>query len=185
MSYRRILKHADEFFRSVMQSQPQNLQCGRGCSLCCYGLFEVGAADIPVLADGLQKLHPMRRRKIIRRAVEIIAESRHPNLRESTPAEKDEFFNRTASTACPNLNGSGECMVYEHRPLICRTFGLPLRDGDDHYLADVCELNFNEASDDERLAAAWDLRWEDQVDPADEYTIPEAIVFIARTRGWL
>src|SRR6266513_769236 len=130
MSYRRILEHADEFFRSVMQSQPQNLQCGRGCSLCCYGLFEFG------------------------RAVEISAESRHPNVRESTPVEKDAFFSRTASTACPNLNESGECMIYEHRPRVCRTFGVPIRDGDS-YIGDVCDLNFNDASDEQRTAASW------------------------------
>src|SRR5437867_1675494 len=184
MSYKAILNRADAFFRSVMQSQPQNLQCGRGCSLCCYGLFEIGAADIPLLAEGLSQLHPMRRRKIVRRAAEIVAQSRHPNLREATPLEKDEFFSRTASVACPNLNASGECMVYEYRPLICRTFGLPLRQGD-RYLGDVCDLNFNEASDQQRLEALWDLEWEDELDPEDEYTIPEAIVFIARMRGWM
>jgi Fe-S-cluster containining protein len=184
MSYKRILRHADDFFRSVMESQPQNLQCARGCSLCCYGLFEIGAADIPILAEGLEALHPMRRRKIIRRAAEVIVESRHPNLRESNPLEKKEFFSRTASVACPNLNESGECMVYEHRPLVCRTFGLPLREGD-RYLGDLCELNFNEASHEQRLGAAWDLNWEDEIDPEEEYTIPEAIVFIARMRGWL
>jgi len=31
------------------------------------------------------------------------------------PIEKDEFFDRTASTACPNLNDAGECMIYDHR----------------------------------------------------------------------
>ena len=141
MSYKEILDRADAFFRSASESQRQNLQCGRGCSLCCYGLFEFGAADIPVLAEGLERLHPMRRRKIVRKALAIVAESRHPNLRESTPVEKDEFFSRTASVACPNLNDSGECMIYDHRPLVCRTFGLPLRDGD-RYIGDVCDLNF-------------------------------------------
>ena len=184
MSYKDILDRADGFFRSVLQSQRENLQCGRGCSLCCYGLFEIGAADIPVLAEGLEQLHPMRRRKIIRRAAEIVATSCHPNIRESTPAEKDEFFGRTASIACPNLSESGKCMIYEHRPLVCRTFGLPLREGD-RYLGDVCDLNFNEATDDQRLAAAWDLQWEDELDPEDEYTIPEAIVLVARMRGWM
>ena len=38
-------------------------------------------------------------------------------------------------------------MLYEYRPLVCRTFGLPLRQGD-RYLGDVCDLNFNEASDE-------------------------------------
>ena len=184
MSYRSILDRADAFFRSVMETQPENLQCGRGCSLCCYGLFEVGSADIPILDEGLSGLHPSRRQMIVRRAAEIIAESRHPNLRESTPYEKDAFFARTASVACPNLDDSGACMVYQHRPLVCRTFGLPLRDGK-RYLGDVCELNFNQASDQQRLSAAWDLQWEDALDPEEEYSIPEAIVLIARSRGWL
>jgi len=184
MTYKRILAQADAFFRSIMVSQPQNLQCGRGCSLCCYGLFEISSADIPILADGLSKLHPMRRKKIVRRAAEIMESSRHPNLRECSPAEKGKFFDRTSSTPCPNLNDSGECMVYENRPLVCRTFGLPLRDGH-RYLGDVCELNFTAATDAERQTAAWDLQWEDALGPEDEYTIPEAIVLIARMRGWM
>jgi len=182
--YKRILEQADEFFSSVMRSQPQNLQCGRGCSLCCYGLFEIGSGDVPIIAEGLEKLHPMRRKRIVKRAVEIVASSRHPNLRECSPIEKEEFFDRTASTPCPNLNESGECMIYDSRPLVCRTFGLPLRDGDD-YLGDVCELNFTSAADAEKEAASWDLQREDVLGPEDEFTIPEAIVMIARTRRWL
>jgi len=183
-TYKRILSRADEFFDSVMQSQPQNLQCGRGCSLCCYGLFEIGAADVAVIADGLSKLNPARRDMIIRRAVDIVASSRHPNLRECSPIEKDEFFERTASTPCPNLDDSGLCMIYEHRPLVCRTFGLPLRDGS-RYIGDVCELNFEESTIDEKESAAWDLQWEDELGPEDEYTIPEGIILTARMRGWL
>ena len=182
--YKRILEEADEFFSSVMRSQPQNLQCGRGCSLCCYGLFEIGSGDVPIIAEGLEKLHPMRRKKIVKRALELIVSSRHPNLRECSAIEKEEFFDRTASTPCPNLNESGECMIYDSRPLVCRTFGLPLRDGD-NYLGDVCELNFTSAGDAEKEAASWDLQREDVLGPEDEFTIPEAIVLIARSRGWI
>lgn len=183
MSYQSILDRADEFFRSVAASQPENLQCGRGCSLCCYGLFEIGSGDVPILAEGLSKLHPSRRRMIIRRALAIVAESRHPNLRECSPLEKEAFFDRTSSVACPNLDESGACMVYEARPLVCRTFGLPLRNAD-HYLGDVCELNFTSAPQEAKERAAWDLQWEDELGPEDEYTIPEAIVLAARLRGW-
>ena len=183
-TYKRILDRADAFFSSVATSQPQNLQCGRGCSLCCHGLFEIGSGDVPLIADGLAALHPSRRKAIIRRAVDIIAESRHPNLRECSPIEKEEFFERTASTPCPNLSAEGACMMYEHRPLVCRTFGLPLRN-DAEYLGDVCELNFTAASDAQKESAAWNLQWEDELGPEDEFTIPEAIVLAARMRGWL
>jgi Fe-S-cluster containining protein len=182
-SYSHILDRADEFFRSVNATQPQNLQCGKGCSLCCYGLFEIGSGDVPLIAEGLEKLHPMRRKMIIRRAQEIVAASEQPDLRNCSPAEKESFFDRTSTTPCPNLNERGECLMYEHRPLVCRTFGLPLRDAD-NYIGDICELNFRESSQPEREAAAWDLQWEDALGAEDVYTIPEAIVLVARLRRW-
>ena len=182
--YTSILDRADGFFRSVAETQPENLQCGKGCSLCCYGLFEIGSGDVPFIAEGLEKMHPARRAMIIRRAQEILVRSNHPNLRECSPAEKESFFARSESIACPNLNESGACMMYEHRPLVCRTFGLPLRNADE-YIGDICELNFRDAGQPEREAAAWDLQWEDALGAEDEYTIPEAIVLVARMRGWL
>lgn len=182
-NYKSILEQADRHFASVMRSQPQNLQCGAGCSLCCYGLFEIGSGDVPLIAEGLAQLHPSRRRKIIRRALEIVASSEHPNLRECSPEEKESFFDRTQSTACPNLGNDGLCMMYEHRPLVCRTFGLPLREGR-KYIGDICELNFTNAPKSERMKAAWDLEREDVLGVEDEFTIPEVIVMVARMRGW-
>jgi Fe-S-cluster containining protein len=182
--YRGILNRADEYFASVVKTQPQNLQCGAGCSLCCYGLFEIGSGDVPVIAEGLEQLHPSRRRRIVRRALEIVEATAHPNLRECDPSEKEAFFERAQATPCPNLDDAGLCMMYEHRPLVCRTFGLPLREGK-KYVGDICELNFTQSSAAERMAAAWDLRWEDVLGVEDEFTIPEVIVLVARMRGWL
>jgi len=182
-TYTRILDRADDFFRSVAESQPQNLQCGRGCSLCCYGLFEIGSGDVPLIAEGLEKLHPSRRKMIIRRSQEIVESSKHPDLRDCDAEEKEAFFERTASTPCPNLNERGECLMYDNRPLVCRTFGLPLRNADE-YIGDICELNFTTAPQRDRESAAWDLQWEDALGAEDEYTIPEAIVLVARLRGW-
>jgi Fe-S-cluster containining protein len=181
--YRNILERADAHFASVMTSQPQNLQCGAGCSLCCYGLFEIGSGDVPILAEGLAQLPPARRKKIIAKSLEIVEKNAHPNLRECSSGEKEAFFERTKATPCPNLDAAGLCMMYEHRPLVCRTFGLPLRDGR-KLLGDVCELNFTKAPRAEQMRAAWDLEWEDVLGPEDEHTIPEVIVMVARMRGW-
>ena len=182
--YRGILERSDEHFASVMRTQPQNLQCGAGCSLCCYGLFEIGSGDVPLIAEGLEQLHPSRRKKVIRRALEIVESTAHPNLRECSSEEKKAFFDRTRATPCPNLDDNGLCLMYEHRPLVCRTFGLPLREGR-KYIGDICELNFTQSSAKERMVAAWDLRWEDVLGREDEFTIPEVIVLVARMRGWL
>lgn len=182
--YRDILNRADQHFAAVARDQPQNLQCGAGCSLCCYGLFEIGSGDVPLIADGLAALHPARRKKIIRKAQEIVETFGHPNLRECSGTEKDAFFERTDSTPCPNLDETGRCQMYEHRPLVCRTFGLPIREGT-RYIGDICDLNFTESTRAERLKAAWNLEWEDVLGTDDEFTIPEAIVLVARMRGWI
>ncbi len=181
--YKSILGRADAFFATVIGEQPQNLQCGRGCSLCCYGLFEIGSGDVPLIAEGLARLPPARRKAIIRTAQEMMASTTHPNLRECAPEEKQAFFTRTSSLACPALSDAGECQIYDARPLVCRTFGLPHREGA-RYIGDICELNFTQATDAEKERAAWDLEWEDELGPEDEFTVPEAIVIAARLRGW-
>jgi Fe-S-cluster containining protein len=182
--YKAILDDADAFFGKVLREQPGNLQCGRGCSLCCHGLFEIGAGDLASIADGLATLHPMRRKRVIRKALEILESSAHPDLRDCQPEERDAFFERTSSVPCPNLDDEGACVMYAHRPIVCRTFGLPLREGAT-YIGDICELNFTAATREEKESAAWDLLHEDILGTSEVYTIPEAIVLAARARGWV
>jgi Fe-S-cluster containining protein len=46
---------------------------------------------------------------------------------------------------CAWLDASGRCGIYEVRPLVCRTHGLPLVfEEDGRMLRDVCPLNFDE-----------------------------------------
>ena len=52
--------------------------------------------------------------------------------------------------ACAFLDGEGACRIYEHRPYVCRTQGLPLRwieeqDEELVELRDCCELNLQDA----------------------------------------
>ncbi|HEX7708087.1 MAG TPA: YkgJ family cysteine cluster protein, partial [Thermoanaerobaculia bacterium] len=127
--YHRVLEKADLHFRTVANTQPQNLQCGAGCSLCCYGLFEIGSGDLPIISEGLDAMEPATRHQVVSRALAIVTEMKHPNLRECSSDDKEAFFERTKATPCPNLDEAGHCVMYAHRPLVCRTFGLPLRDG--------------------------------------------------------
>lgn len=177
--YKEILTAADRFFAKVAAEQPAALACRVGCTLCCHGLFEISAADVSTIAQGLESLGPEARRAVVARAEAALAATAHPVLRECSPEEKEAFFARADAIPCPFLGAEGACGIYEHRPLVCRTFGLPIRDGE-RFLGEECELNFTAASREEREAAAWDLQWEDELGPEDEYTIPEAIVLVER-----
>jgi Fe-S-cluster containining protein len=181
-SYRDLLDSADRHFAAVASAQPESINCRRGCTFCCHGLFEITGADVSALADGLARLAEEKRSAIVERARAIVDSYEHPNLRECTPAEKEDFFSRTDSVACPNLQDDGGCAVYESRPLVCRTFGLTIRDGE-RFLGEECELNFTSASEEKREEAAWDLQWEDVVGSDDEFTVPEAILLAERLRS--
>lgn len=177
--YKSILAHADSHFQKVFEEQRQHLECGRGCSFCCHGLFEIGAADVAVIADALRLMPAAKRKRLVERAAKVFAETGHPDIRVIEEEEKESFFDRTSDVPCPALSRTGECTMYAHRPLVCRTFGLPIRDGES-YIGDICDLNFTNADQEERERAAWDLQWEDAVGAEDQFTIPEAILLAAR-----
>lgn len=176
--YKEILTAADRFFARIREEQPAALACRAGCTGCCHGLFEISGADLALLADGLETLDAPARTLLLERARAVLESTAHPEIRECTPAEKEAFFERAAEVPCPALGDGGSCLLYEYRPLTCRTFGLPLRDGD-AFLGEECHLNFLTATPEELERASWNLQWED-VRGEDEYTIPEAIVLAGR-----
>lgn len=53
-----------------------------------YGLFEIGAADVTVVAQGLEALAPSVREGVTRLAVAIMVETNYPDLRSATEKEK-------------------------------------------------------------------------------------------------
>lgn len=178
-SFKDILREAGEHFDAVVAEQPQNLRCGIACTMCCHGLFEIGAADVAVIAEALPRLDPAVRETILARAEAVAAATDHPNLREVSEAEREAFFERTENLPCPALDDEGRCSIYEFRPLVCRTFGLPIREGS-RYIGEECELNFTAASQDEKERAAWDLLREDILGPEDQFTVPEALLIAGR-----
>jgi len=91
-------------------------------------------------------------------AIEAAVIARHHGalLAEGTPHEEG---------ACAFLDDAGACRIYEHRPYVCRTQGLPLRwleldeDGGPAEVRDVCPLNVEGGPALEELPAAdcWTL----------------------------
>lgn len=79
--------------------------CRRGCDLCCRRLAEVPrltAAEWDALREGLAQLTPGQREEVGRRI-------------RALPG--------SGPMTCPLLDSEGACLVYEHRPLACRTYG--------------------------------------------------------------
>lgn len=108
------------------QIHARHLACQRGCDGCCQTERTVSAIEYRALEDALDTLDP---------------------------ATRERLAGQVEADHCTLLL-DGACAMYAHRPLICRSHGLPMvMDGH----RDVCPLNFTEGDihalpDDEVLS---------------------------------
>jgi Fe-S-cluster containining protein len=116
------------------------LVCRPGCNQCCLGPFPINALDVRRLLRGLAELEaaePARARRVRERA--RIAAALIP---AGTPVSEIP-----GDDPCPALDPeTGLCELYSSRPMTCRTFGPPVRSGED---LGVCELCFEGATEAE------------------------------------
>lgn len=112
-NYRQLRAKVESLCQRIEQEQTDHIVCRRGCDSCCrhLQLFPVEAAALRL---ALLESPSDRQRVMLARAAEANAE------------------------VCPLLT-DGVCLLYDARPIICRTHGLPLLvEG----AVDYCPLNF-------------------------------------------
>ena len=119
-NYFALRTRVDELCHVIGQGFATHIACTAGCDRCCrhLSLFPVEAF---ALAEAVRRLAPDR--------VEL--------LRNLAAAASPD-------SACPLLQ-DGLCLLYDARPIICRTHGLPLvylQDGNQH--VDCCPDNFRD-----------------------------------------
>lgn len=151
--YRRLIEEVDELAAKLSARYSNHLQCGAGCSGCCRQHISVFAVEADELKAAVSE-SPAGIREVVSR-----------NSMEVREAEA-----RGEGAACPLLVDD-RCSVYESRPLICRTQGLPLlieaEDGSQE--VDFCPLNFAEPGATEDLE-------EDYLVPLDELNLKLAMI---------
>lgn len=150
--YRCLLETADSWFASCLSQFPDEIACGRGCSACCRGLFDINILDAIVLRRGLESLpenirHEVsaRSEKVLSRAMKSVPCFAAPYiLNHHSEDEWLKIMPEEDETPCVLLGSDGLCLVYECRPLTCRLHGLPHVDISGEVMSDNewCPLNF-------------------------------------------
>jgi uncharacterized protein len=117
-----LFAKVDAFFTRARAAHGEAITCHVGCDDCCRRRFSVTLIEADVIREALSQLSSERRRVLAERA---------------TQADDG---------ACPALDPDGRCAIYEARPLICRTHGLPIRFRPEGAralpLLDACPKNF-------------------------------------------
>ncbi|MFB3901981.1 MAG: YkgJ family cysteine cluster protein [Acidobacteriota bacterium] len=137
---RALLREIDERLEEGARKAGNRLVCRPGCVSCCMGVFTINLLDARRLRRGLAQLEraePVKARAVRERAEEAVRlfQQEFPGNATTGLLGEDEekidaFTANFAAIACPALDpATGLCDLYVHRPLTCRTFGLPIRQG--------------------------------------------------------
>ncbi|OGW49478.1 MAG: hypothetical protein A2V62_10025, partial [Nitrospirae bacterium RBG_19FT_COMBO_58_9] len=126
----------DHWFQRATAALSGEVPCRSGCTSTCIGPFPITILDIHMLQQGLDCLPPDRRHGIERRALEqtTAMEAAFPQLIHSdlldhwSDLEIDRLATEFHRQPCPALDEQGRCSVYRHRPLVCRSMGIPIED---------------------------------------------------------
>jgi Fe-S-cluster containining protein len=161
-----LIQIVDAALASATARSGDHLACRPGCSQCCHGVFEISALDAQRLRDGLAEANPAVVARIRDRIA--TAQARLAPFFPGDPCtgvlraseEEIELFEEWAhADSCPILDPATQtCDLYTHRPILCRTFGPPIRNhaNDPEAGLAICELCFTNATPAEIAAAEMD-----------------------------
>ena len=149
-NYQQRLEEIDRWFERCIERFPEQIECGQGCSACCRALFEISLLDAALLQQGFQQLDETTQQQVLAKAQnrltqlkQLWPELKPPYILNQLPHNDWEEMPEDDPTPCPLLDDSGSCMIYRHRPLLCRLHGLPNIDSSGEiFQADYCTLNF-------------------------------------------
>lgn len=120
-NYKQLTARVDALCHEIAATLGEQITCSAGCSSCCTSItiFPVEAA---AMREALENLP------------DILAEKIRRHISEHAVDER-----------CPLLLHH-HCMLYDARPIICRTHGLPIvYTSDGQRNSDCCPLNLTEA----------------------------------------
>ncbi len=118
--YRKLVEKVDTLCEHIAREYAADIACRKGCSSCCQpiSIFWVEAVNLALALSTMPRDEAAR-------------------IRSRATAAKDQ-------DVCPLLL-EDICQLYLHRPIICRTHGLPIIVGrDGAKTVDFCPRNFQE-----------------------------------------
>lgn len=124
--YRELTAKVDAFFARVHARHAADMRCGSGCDSCCRTRLTITGVEAEAMRAHVLAMAPADRAR----------------LAEVARRPFDERDMR-----CAALDDDGRCLVYDGRPIVCRSHGVPIRfwgeaDGKRLPVIDSCPLNF-------------------------------------------
>jgi Fe-S-cluster containining protein len=112
-----LQENASGFFDKTIQKFSQEMKCKEGCSKCCYTDISIFKVESERIKEWFHSQDELKKKEL-----------------------KELWSTKNFAGACSFLYDE-RCTIYEARPVICRTQGVPLFLATENVL-DYCPLNF-------------------------------------------
>jgi len=148
--FRFIASLTEKEFDRNFNLYPGQMQCRKGCFLCCSQMFRITLIDAAVVSRAIKMLDPEARKKMQERTRQYIRKKEKMVLERAKDMNLDddsEVPTIGLRLPCPALSEKGDCGIYESRPIVCRKFGMPIYDPKKPDELQTCELNFREVKE--------------------------------------
>ena len=131
--YEQRAAQTDMLFNRVKEQFPEEVTCSSGCSSCCHASFDLTLVEAMALNRAFNKEFSfgIRRTAVLEAANEAdrqLTRLKHHYYKQAKQGMSDEEILVEAAkerVRCPLLGLDQTCLLYEHRPITCRIYGVP------------------------------------------------------------
>lgn len=130
--YESLVQEADKLFEQVKQATGERVHCGKTCSDCCYALFDLSLVEACYINAKFNEKFSGARKSEIKEVADATDRKLYQIKKKAFQASQSgtgsaEILRQLAETKvrCPFLGEDDLCVLYEHRPITCRLYGIP------------------------------------------------------------
>ena len=129
-SYEFLADKADEAFKKIGNEHGTCIKCVRHCSDCCHAVFGLFIVEAAYLKQHFDQLDSKECREALLRCNDAERAIKRLEVRLKTCEEDQQMQAHVLARGrirCPLLDENQDCIIYSHRPITCRVYGIPTK----------------------------------------------------------
>jgi len=129
-NYELLVDKADTAFRQIEKEHVECIKCERHCSDCCHAVFGLFLMEAAHLKQHFGQLNAEEIRETLLRCNDTERALKRLEVKlqryEDDP-QMQAYVMAKERIRCPLLNENQDCILYSHRPITCRVYGIPTK----------------------------------------------------------
>ena len=129
-TYEGLADKAEAAFQEMQKTHGACIKCEPHCSDCCHAVFGLFLIEVGYLQEHFDKLTDEEKKAALTRCeqAEKSLDRLQNMLREHEgDPQMQAYVMSRERIPCPLLSDNQECVLYGHRPITCRVYGIPTR----------------------------------------------------------